>query len=87
MMLAFIKDAFPETTGINFLLASMSSFGGAVVSSAVMFGALLSDDWSKLGGDSPSVKVAGYALIMLWVLFIAGIITLLAFASMNFLAN
>ena len=87
LVLAFVKDAFAEPVGINILLASLSSFGGTVASAVILIAALLFEDWSKLGADRPSYGVAGVALLVVWVLFTVGILTLLVFAAKNFLAN
>jgi len=89
LLIAFIKDVFPEPTGVNFLLASLSSFGAAVLSSIVLFTGTLLDHWDVRlgpgGGAGWGDKAMYLGMGAMWFFFFSGLITLLVFAFQNIL--
>ena len=85
-MIAFVKDVFPDPALINVLLASLTLFGGTVLSSIVYITFALWEDWRKPKPELNWVSIVqGLALIFAWLFFLGGVGTLLAFAFENFL--
>ena len=88
LMIAFVKDVFSDPAATNFLLTSLTSFGGVVLSSIVFLTGSLLEKWEDSlgkGRASNIVNLQAGALIGAWGCFIIGVATLLVFAFQNFL--